>query len=130
MKADSYTPGSCNINSEEIARRFRAAVLSFFVAVIVLLILLVFSNNHFFRLILFPPIFLTVLNLIQSQQKFCVFYALNGEENARPGGKKTRSVKSLIDRSKDKNKAVIMIFISLILSIILTLPLIKLSSIE
>ena len=130
MKADSYIPGRCNINSEEIGLRFRAAVLSFFTASIVLLFLLVFSNNRYFRLILISPIFLTVLNLIQSQQKFCIFYALGSQQNAKPGSKKPKPITSLYDRKKDRKKAIAIIVISLLFSILITIPLINISSIN
>ncbi len=130
MKDSNYVPGKCNINSEEVGLRFRAAVLSFFVACIVLLFLLIFSNNKFFRLILIPPIFLMVLNLIQSEQKFCIFYALSGEENAKPGSKKAKSVNSLNDKKRDRRKAIFIIAVSLLISVAITLPLINLSNID
>ena len=130
MKNSEYIPGKCNINSDEIGSRFRGAVLSFFVASIILLFLLVFSNNKYFRLVLLPPVFLMVLNLLQTEQKFCVFYALNGEENSKNGSNKTSKVKSLDDRKKDRTKAYVLILISLIISAIITLPLLHISNIN
>ncbi len=130
MKNNDYIPGKCNINSYEVELRFRMAVLSLVISIILLIILLIFFSNHYIRLILTVPIFLMILNLFQTQQKFCVFYGLKGEENSKQDSKKSSIIKSLISRYKDRKKSIKMIILSILITLVINIPLVFLPNIN
>ncbi len=121
MKSEiKYNPGVCNINSYEVNLRLKSALISFLISLLGLIFLLIFVSNDFIRVVLIGPIFLTVLNIIQSKNKFCVFYGLKHEENSQHGEKIPSKIKNRLYILKDKKKSIKIIFVSLLISVFLT----------
>jgi len=121
MTNQAYKPGVCNINKMEIKKRLMTSLVSFIVFLIGLIYLLFYVNNKAIRFILIVPLFIGILGLIQSQQKFCVFYGLNSQENANDQSLSPKKISNPKNHLLDLKKSKQIIIFSLIISLIIML---------
>jgi hypothetical protein len=91
------------------------------ITVIVYLGLVYFIKlDPLFGLIVFIPAEMTTIGLIQARNKFCAAYGLTHQQNVSSRLGLTIKVEDEISQRKDWNKAVNMIFQSLITALIIT----------
>ncbi len=100
----AYVPGVCNINTVEIARRRKAAYILLAVTVALAIPLLVFDVPQWLRIVLFFPVFLTVVCSLQVKYKFCVGYGAAGMQNATEGDKVAQDIVDAAAKKLDKDR--------------------------
>ncbi len=100
----SYVPGVCNINTVEIARRRKAAYVLLAITIVIAAPLLLLDIPVWTRLILFFPIFLTVVCSLQVKYKFCVGYGASGMQNATEGDKEAQAIVEAASLKLDKDR--------------------------
>jgi len=115
---DEYVPGQCNLGSQEIRMRKRKSVVGLVITVLFVIGLQIFDPPQELRLLLFIPLAYTIICYYQAQQKFCVVFGIRGIFNFEEIGYSTDVIESE-DRIKDRNKAWMIIFRSLLLAFII-----------
>ncbi|HEY1085654.1 MAG TPA: hypothetical protein VGE34_02920 [Candidatus Saccharimonadales bacterium] len=124
-KKQSYIPGMCNINKAEIAKRRRTMQVGIAVTIVLLMVLVFFQVNIFFRsVVLFVPLYITVISYLQVQNKFCAFYGMTGQQNAVEGHKKAEKVAreaALVDKDRARKMAYQALAATVIIVLILLL---------
>ncbi len=124
---DSYIPGVCNINKVDVLKRRYIGFVGISLGILLSIFIIVTDLDIYRRLIVFVPFFIGYLGLIQSRSKFCVQYAILGISSLpkQENNKKEKSNKLILNvsnsiKKEDLLKAVKIIFLSLILSILST----------
>lgn len=102
--SESYIPGVCNINSQEVARRRLYAYIGTSVFIVGLLILVLLKLNHWLRLALFPAAFLAASGSLQAKHNFCTGYAAAKKQNASEGSTVASDVTEQAAIAKDKRR--------------------------
>ena len=92
QSTQTYIPGVCNINREEIAFRRKWRNIGVIVTVLLAAILFVLSANRWLRILIFLPAFVAAINYLQTKNRFCVSYAASGLQNASEGSTKADKV--------------------------------------
>jgi hypothetical protein len=105
MAEQTYTPGVCNINSQEVAKRRRAGYFDLGLFILFAVTLVATDASWQMRLLLLIPAFIASLAFLQARQKFCVAYAGAGKQNAAEGSTKPEVVVDASARKKDALKA-------------------------
>lgn len=100
----AYIPGVCNINTAEIAYRRKSAYVLLAITIALALPLLLLDVPNAARLILFFPIFLTVVCYLQVRYKFCVGYGAAGKQNAAEGDKVAQDIIDAASRKLDTER--------------------------
>ncbi len=100
----TYVPGVCNINTAEIARRRKSAYVLLAITIAIAAPLLLLDIPVWTRLLLFFPIFLTVVCALQVKYKFCVGYGASGLQNATEGDKEARAIVEAASLKLDKER--------------------------
>lgn len=103
--SDSYIPGVCNINREEITYRKKAGWVGVAIFVVALVLFLAFGTSRWFHLLLFFPAFLAAIGFLQAKNKFCVSYGASGKQNASAGSKTASDVTEANAKKIDKARA-------------------------
>jgi len=119
MTNQNYKPGVCNINKIEVKKRLMTSLVAFIVFLIGLIYLLFYVNYKPIRFILIVPLFIGILGLFQSQQKFCVFYGLTSQENSDDKSLTPKKISNLKNRLLDQKKSKKIILFSLIISLVI-----------
>ena len=92
VQQNSYVPGVCNINREEIDYRRKWRNIGAITTVVLAVALIVLSDNRWVRLAVYLPALIAAANYLQVKNKFCVSYAASGMENATEGSKSAKKV--------------------------------------
>ncbi len=100
----SYVPGVCNINSAEVAYRRKSAIVLLVITLLVAAPLLLLDLPQWIRLVLFFPLFLTVVCYLQVRYKFCVGYGAAGKQNAAEGDKIAQDIIDAAALKLDKDR--------------------------
>ena len=117
---EGYIPGVCNINRAEIAYRRKWAYIGAVSFLAIAAILIALGISRWSRITLFIPAFISVINFLQTKNKFCVTYAAAGQQNATEGSAKAQSVTDKKAQQKDKSKARTMNMQAAIIAIVIT----------
>lgn len=105
VKESAYIPGTCNINSEEIAQRRKLGHIFLVVSVLALLALVLLKMDSWYRLLLFPIYAIALSCYQQARSKFCVSYGSSGIQNADEGSKSASNIQSERFKKLDQDKA-------------------------
>ncbi|MBP6880372.1 hypothetical protein KBC31_01950 [Candidatus Saccharibacteria bacterium] len=104
MSEQSYQPGVCNINTDEITYRRKAGYISLGITIIIFVTAVLLRNTTIAGAVaIFASI--SAISFLQAQNKFCVAYAGSGKQNATEGEKEATEIKSAKNRALDKAKA-------------------------
>lgn len=98
----AYVPGVCNINTAEIAYRRKAGFILLAVSFVLTVPFFVTNLPAWSCIVLFFPLFLTVLSFLQAKHKFCVSYGAAGQQNATDGDRVAQDVVDEAARKLDK----------------------------
>jgi len=115
-----YIPGTCNIGRKEIQRRKIQATIGLFVSVVSMFLLFPNKQPGLLRLIVFAPIFYTVLCFLQAKNKFCILFGITGVFNFNDSRKLT-PVKEKDFHAKDRRKSILILFLSGLIAFIITI---------
>ena len=118
--SDNYIPGVCNIGKVELEKRRQSLYMALIFLAIIVLIPGWFNINHIWRLIVFFPVVAVTVSLMQVYFKFCVSFGLKGVFNFAESGNISK-VEEPEYVKKDKEKALAMIGISIIISVIISI---------
>lgn len=115
--AEQYIAGKHNIGVHEIRHRkltygWGGAALSF----AVFWILYFLGISYYGYLILFIPIYISVIGFMQAREHFCVSYGKSGQCNIAGQSGEPRDVIGQLNRKKDARKANAMIRTAIIIS--------------
>lgn len=116
---EAYIPGTCNIGAAEIKRRHRNGYIGLAVAFLVLLMVEMFDLPKLYRLLIFPGLFYSISGFVQAKLRFCYLYGWLGVFSFSD-----RSHLQKVDRinlRKDRQKAIGILAIVFITSLVLTL---------
>ena len=86
---NNYKPGSCNLGQQEIDSRIRKAWIAFILTIAVVVFI---QMNHYpreGRLLVFFPLFYSIICYYQAKKKFCVVFGMRGIFNFESLGKST-----------------------------------------
>ena len=91
---NDYIPGKCNLGSEEIEMRKRKAKIGLILTLLSIIALQIFHPSPNYKLLIFIPLFYSILCYYQAQQKFCVAFGIIGIYNFGNLGKSKRVIES------------------------------------
>ncbi|MFX0185263.1 MAG: hypothetical protein ACFE95_19445 [Candidatus Hodarchaeota archaeon] len=118
MSEIQYSAGICNIGEAEIKQRRRIGYIGFGLTLIAIIIYLTLiysiKLNPFYGVIIFIPAEMTTIGLIQARNKFCAAYGLTHQQNVSSSLGLTIKIKDETSQREDRNKALKIIFQSLI----------------
>lgn len=115
----NYVPGMCNINPTEIKRRRQSGYFCLAVAATGLGLFLYLHASWPYFLVLFIPLYVGVLGLLQARSKFCVAFASAGKQHADDGSDVT-DVTDTEAKKLDQLKARTMYLKALVISLPIT----------
>lgn len=104
MTETNYTPGVCNINTDEVAKRRKAGIGGLVGFILLLAIALTTDLNRFVRILLFVPAYVTAIGFLQAKSRFCVAYAAAGLEHTDSKSKEANKVTTEA-MAKDQQRA-------------------------
>ncbi|MCW5714804.1 MAG: hypothetical protein KIT43_09865 [Bauldia sp.] len=99
-----YTPGVCNIGTDEIRQRRRLGYAGAAFTIVAVAVMLAIGVAPFWFLLLFFPAFGTAIALVQSAARFCVHFGLAGLFNFGATGT-TETVGAVAARQADRARA-------------------------
>lgn len=108
-----YTPGVCNIGPAERSKRRQTGIIAAIVTIVLLLILVATGVSEYWRLILFLPASAAATGFLQDAFHFCVGFGMKGLYNVVNDAGMTNNVESEEYRRKDRQKAKMIIGLSL-----------------
>ncbi|MFX1284815.1 MAG: hypothetical protein ACFFB5_14235 [Promethearchaeota archaeon] len=124
MSDIKYSAGVCNIGDAEIKQRRRLGYIGIGLTVIAIIVYLglIYSIklDPFFGVIIFIPAEMSAIGLIQARNKFCAAYGLIHQQNVSSSLGLTVKIGNKNSQRKDRNKALKIIFQSLVIAIIIT----------
>ena len=115
---NDYIPGKCNLGSEEIEMRKRKAKIGLILTLLSIIALQIFHPSPNYKLLIFIPLFYSILCYYQAQQKFCVAFGIIGIYNFGNLGKSKRVIESEF-KNKDIRNSWLIIFKTLLLSFLI-----------
>ena len=115
---NDYIPGKCNLGSKEIEMRKRKALGGLILTILSIIAIQIFHLSPKYRLIIFIPLFYSILCYYQAQQKFCVAFGIIGIYNFGNLGKSKRVIESEF-KNKDIRNSWLIIFKTLLLSFLI-----------
>lgn len=113
-----YVPGVCNIGPEEIKKRRQGGIIGLVVSPILLIFLLVTGANPLWRLFIFLPAFSAATGFLQAYFHFCAGFGMKGVYNVAKSVGNTDTIQQAEFRKKDKQKALQILFLSVLTGII------------
>jgi hypothetical protein len=119
VEQTQYKPGSCNIGSDEIKRRYTIGYSGIFLIIVFILFIELLHLPRVYRLGLFVPAFYTFSGFVQGYNKFCFVYGWKGIASLA-GRRKFISVSDKINLKRDRMMAIRIVTIVSIFSAILT----------
>lgn len=114
-----YKPGSCNLGTEEIRRRYRIGLTGLIGFLIWCALIWHFDLPRGFRLAAFIPLFYSVSGFIQATQRFCYIYGWKGVASVK-GLRQWTRVEDDASRHKDRQKTIRLVGIIFLISSLLT----------
>ncbi len=84
-----YEPGLCNLGENEISSRKRKGIAGLIITFSLAFCLDVFHYPNELRLLIFFPLFYSIICLYQARKKFCVYFGMKGIFNFDKIGKST-----------------------------------------
>ena len=116
--SDTYIPGQCNIGKVEVRRRIRNGFIGLSIAFLCLLVVEVFDLSRPFRWLVFPGLFYGVSGFVQARMKFCYLYGWYGLVSMTGRKQLHRTEREFA--GKDRSKAIKMLLLILLVSLIFT----------
>jgi hypothetical protein len=113
-----YIPGVCNIGPAEIKRRKIFSFIGYALFFIFLIVFIVFDIDPIFRLSLAFPAFYQSINYLQVVNKFCASFGLTNVFNFSDKLDNTTKVEKAEFIQKDREKALKIIGLSILISIL------------
>lgn len=104
MTETAYTPGICNINTQEIAQRRKAGYFGLAGFSLLLVVLLTTDVTRIARLLLFVPAYVAAIGFLQARARFCVGYAAAGMQRADESADHAQKVDDAA-MAQDKHRA-------------------------
>lgn len=77
-KETDYIPGTCNIGTQEIARRYRIGFIGVFLTVILIIMIEMMEVHRLWRLTVIAPVAFSLTGFVQAKQRFCLAYGFSG----------------------------------------------------
>ncbi|MFX0013389.1 MAG: hypothetical protein ACFFB2_02010 [Promethearchaeota archaeon] len=124
MSEIQYSAGVCNIGEAEIKQRRRIGYIGLVLTVITIIVYLILiysiKLDPLFGVIIFIPAEMTTIGLIQARSKFCAAYGLTHQQNVSSSLGLTIKIEDEVSQREDRNKAIKIVFQSLIIALIIT----------
>ena len=117
--SDTYIPGTCNLGRAEVRNRQIAALIGFIVSLILAVGLIASSAPRASGLILFAPLMVFAIGLIQSRRKFCLAYGFAGTFNLGKLGQISK-VANPEDKAADRKTALLILAQATALALVIT----------
>lgn len=114
--AQRYIPGVCNIGPAEIRRRRYVGYAGFLVTFAMIAAFYYFNIPDAMRLLVIIPAFGGAMGFLQAQLHFCAKFGMSGIFNVSDDTVKTESVEQAEWRAKDRQKALNILTLSLIIA--------------
>ena len=125
MTEIEYKSGSCNIGEAEIQQRRRIGYIGLILTIITIIsyLILVYTIKltPIYGIIVFIPAIMTTVGILQARRKFCAAYGLAHQQNVSLKLGVTQQVEDEQSRRKDRNKALKIIFESVVYALIITI---------
>lgn len=115
---DKYIPGVCNIGPSEIKRRSQAGWVGLGSTVVPWVVLFLLNIPSAWRLLLFVPAVISAIGFLQAGMRFCAAFGILGVFNVGPDIGHTDTVAQAEYRRKDRRKAALIIFSSIVIGIV------------
>lgn len=118
---NDYIPGQCNLGSKEIEMRKRKAFGGMIITLLSIIAIQIFHPSPNYRLLIFIPLFYSILCYYQAQQKFCVAFGIIGIYNFESLGKSKRVTQNEFKNQDRRNSWLIILktfFLSFLLAAI------------
>jgi glucan phosphoethanolaminetransferase (alkaline phosphatase superfamily) len=112
-----YIPGVCNIGPAEIRMRRMAGWAGLGATVLLWALFFIFRVPAAWRLLLFLPAAMSAVGFLQAAMHFCAAFGVMGVFNLGPNVGKTDSIEQAEFRTKDRQKALLIILISCLIGI-------------
>ncbi len=106
---NDYIPGKCNLGTEEIEMRSRKAKIGLMLTLLSIIAIQIFHPSLNYRLLIFIPLFYSILCYYQAQQKFCVAFGIIGIYNFETLGKSKRVTQNEFKNQDIKNSWLIIL---------------------
>lgn len=119
-KGNQYIPGVCNIGPSEREKRRVNALMGGMFAFSWPFLCFVFALPVFFKIAVFLPSIIGIINVLDYRQQFSAYFGLTNQYDFSPNGVRTK-VLDKISQEKDQNKAFNTLMISLVVSFVYTL---------
>lgn len=114
-----YVPGSCNIGSAEIHRRYQVAIIGTILYLILAISYIAADISTAMRLTVFFPAMMASVGYNQARRKFCLAYGLMGVFSLDKLGN-TTAIKDPNALAADRKYAFTILAMSLIPALLLT----------
>lgn len=118
-KKNIYIPGVCNIGDKDKEDRLRMGLAGIMIASGWTFLSYVWVFPIFLKLFVVVPTFFGILGILQHRESFCVYHAF--KEEHRMDNKMSVLITDLNAINKDKQKAMLYVLISLLISFLYTL---------
>ncbi len=115
---NKYSPGLCNIGSDERRKRFASAIFGVFFFVALLGFLVILNVPRPYYLFLFFPAYLAIIGYVEYSLGFCAYFGSMGVYNFGSFGERTR-VNGATNRNKDALRASQVFLTALAVSLII-----------
>jgi hypothetical protein len=119
MENQEYIPGTCNIGVEERNMRKRTGWTGLFLTIILLIAFIIIKPNTFTKALIFFPAFMASIGLLQGYLKFCAYFGFFSLFNFNELGKE-KKIESSDFRNADRKKAIRIVLIASLISILFT----------
>ena len=119
IEVNEYRPGTCNIGTEEVRRRYRIGFIGLFSMIGYILFVKWLDLPDIYKLGLFIPAFYSVSGFLQAAKKFCYVYGWKGLSSLS-GMRKFQTVNDKKFLKQDLKTALIVVSIVTLCSILLT----------
>jgi hypothetical protein len=110
-----YIPGVCNIGPAEIYRRKQAGWLGAAATVLLWIAFFIFKVPALWRVLLFIPSTMAAVGFLQAAMHFCAAFGMLGVFNFGPNVGKTDTVEQAEFRRQDRQKALRILFYSILI---------------
>jgi len=112
-----YIPGVCNIGPAEINKRRQSGWFGLGATILLWVAFWVFRVPAIWRLLLFFPAAMSATGFLQAALHFCAGFGMLGVFNFGSEVGKTETIEQAEFRHKDKRKALLIIFYSVMIGI-------------
>ena len=122
MTEQYYTPGTCNLNEEEVDYRTKAGYIFAVIGVVHTVALIAFMVTPLFGVTAFVPIWLAALQYLQVKNRFCATYALRGIYSSGNERGQTSKVIDRMGMQQDRTRAVWLHTRAVLVGVAYTIP--------